>query len=365
MNLRRLMIGAVVAMTAVTLNTPRAQAFWWGGSSGGSSGGSYGSSGGSYGSSGGSYGSSGGSYGSSGGSYGSSGGFAAWRASRISARAYRRSVRWSSYYSSGGSYGSYGSSGGSYGSYGSNGSSGGSYGSYGSSGGSYGSHGSSGGSHGSSSGVIIQESDHPMSTEEGSEGATPDAADGDMTRYRPAADAILLSVAVPQDARVYVNNMLTKSTGRVRRYVSRGLDKDASFTYTIRAELDRDGETVTEEENVTVTAGEIAMVDLRLDGETAKTETTSKPVLTTLTLNVPEEAKVFLADKETQSKGPQRQFTTSRLSTENEWADYPVRVELTRDGKTEVREMQVSLKAGDTREITIDFDAPQLAKAGK
>jgi uncharacterized protein (TIGR03000 family) len=367
------MIGylGVAAATFLAFGASNAQAGWYGsyGSSGSSgSYGSYGSSG-SSGSSG-SYGSSGssGSWGSHG-SHGSHGGlFARWRAKHY----YRHSSHGSS-----GSYGSYGSShssGGSYSSYGSSHSSGGSYsyssyGSSGSSGGSYsyssyGSSGSSGGSYGSSgsSGGTVYYSapskvySSPMKVEGGEvyESAPsipePPADGGDATAT--STDATL-TVTVPEGAKIFVNGSATTSTGNTRRYVSRGLSPGYRYTYEVRAEVERNGEKVEETKTVQVEAGRQVQLAFAL-------EAPANPV-TTLTVNVPENAKVYLAGTETSGTGAVRVFKTSKLKDGESWANYTVRVALDQDGQTLDMEKVVDLQAGDSQSLTFDFDAPQVA----
>jgi uncharacterized protein (TIGR03000 family) len=56
-----------------------------------------------------------------------------------------------------------------------------------------------------------------------------------------------------------------------------------------------------------------------------------------------------------------REFSTTRLPSGSEWATYAIRAVVDRDGHQDVREQTVSLRAGETRELSIDFDAPQVA----
>lgn len=299
---------------------------------------------------------------------------------------------------SGGSYGSYGSSGGyySYGSWGSSGgSSGGSWGysGYGSSGGyhSYGSWGSSGGSSGGSWGGYTDHGDAhyapaapqdsmpappaPNAPARGADGAAPaDGAvpggatpppappgaagpGGSSTQYRASDTNALLTVNVPTEAKVFINGTATSSRGDLRQYISRGLRNDARYNYEVRAEITRDGKTVSDVKTVQLGAGETANLAFNL----ASVEPTQAQasVKTTLIVHVPADAKVFLAGQETKAGGPVRQFTTTRLTSGSQWASYPVRVVVTRDGKTVSKEESVSLKAGDSREIEFNFDAPQ------
>src|SRR5947208_6735722 len=48
-----------------------------------------------------------------------------------------------------------------------------------------------------------------------------------------------------------------------------------------------------------------------------------------------------------------------------EWTTYAVRAVVERDGKQEVREENISLKAGETRELSIAFDAPASSEDRK
>ncbi len=69
----------------------------------------------------------------------------------------------------------------------------------------------------------------------------------------------MLSVKVPADAKVFVNDRATTSTGTDREYVSHDLAAGARYNYNVRAEFERDGKTVTE--------NKIDPVDRRPNGE--------------------------------------------------------------------------------------------------
>jgi uncharacterized protein (TIGR03000 family) len=341
----------------------------------GSSGGSWGSSGGSSGSSGGSWGSSGGSWGSSGGSWGSSGG---------------------SWGSSGGSWGSSGGgwhhwSNGSHGSWGGSYSSGGSWGSHGSSGGSWGSHGSSGGDY-----YDYDESHaHPYDESHAHPAPpSPPPARGTAPEPKPEAstppkgasyfsdpNSILISISVPDGAQVYVNGTLTHSTGSERTFVSRNLEPGRRYKYEVRAEVERNGAPASESKIVYVTAGDETQLAFATDAAQPAEKVASKPKAaegkeapasalkagserpprTTLKLHVPQDAKVLLSGIATKSTGTVRIFSTDQLPAGKTWNDYMVRAEIEQGGRTVTRELNVSLKAGETREVTVDFDNPQVA----
>ena len=65
--------------------------------------------------------------------------------------------------------------------------------------------------------------------------------------YGPMRNSALLSVKVPADAKVFVNDRPTTSTGSDREYISRDLQTGAGYNYTVRAEFVRDGKTVSGE----------------------------------------------------------------------------------------------------------------------
>ncbi|HEY2146348.1 MAG TPA: TIGR03000 domain-containing protein [Pirellulales bacterium] len=270
--------------------------------------------------------------------------------------------------SSGGSYGSYGGSWGSCGScgyavyscYSSGGSWGSSGGSWGSSGGSWGSSGGSWG--GGYSGYTVPSYSTPpmtaptpptapMTTPTTPVPPAPGTGTPPGTTYQ-LQDAGYLLVSVPDDAKVFVNGRATTSTGNERQYVSRGLENGQRYSYEVRAEVIRDGKTVTETQTAQLTAGSQANLMFKLSAP-ASTASSVKPPRTALKVNVPADAKVYLSGKETTSTGTSREFTTTTLPEGSTWDNYTVRV--VSNGQT--KEETISLTGGEARELTFDFDA--------
>ena len=326
---------ALVAM--ISANGASAEAFWASFGSYGS-GGSYGSvgsygSGGSYGrvfrgsvgsaGSVGSYGS-GGSHGAvstaswgSGGSYGSTGGCIL---SRIRARRLARAS-----FGSTGSVGSTGSTG-----------STGSYGSHG-----YSSTGSTGstGSHGSYGGSVIYD------TYEAPAPAVP-------TLVEPQAsvqtESGLLIVAVPAEAKVFVNDRATSSTGTVRQYVSNGLKVGSKYRYRVRVEYTVAGKEVVEHSEVVLTGGATESLAF---GTTTETPVVAEKTETKLTLNVPADATVTLAGSQTSQTGESRDYVTSGLAAGQAWEGYVVRVEYA----GLIEERTITLHGGESQQLSFDF----------
>ena len=243
------------------------------------------------------------------------------------------------------------------------------YGSCGSSGGSWGSSGGSWGSSGGSSGGYRVLPSTPAAP--GAAPATPSNPPGPSDAapaagpaptnstyhptYGPLRSSALLSVKVPAEAKVFVNGRETSSTGIDRDYISRDLRSGARYNYNVRAEFTRDGQIVSEDKSIQLTAGQTASLDFTPGTPSVQTATADS-LLTTLVVHVPADAKLFLAGRETKATGEVREFTTTRLNAGSEWTTYAIRAEIERDGQTQVREQSVSLKAGESRDVSLTFD---------
>ena len=232
------------------------------------------------------------------------------------------------------------------------GSSGGSSGGYGSSGG----WGSSGGSSGGSyfyapvevEGKPIDPSVVPMNPPAP---GTP-APEGTKETSIQRADGTL-AVEVPDDAKIFVNGMATTSTGAARQYVSRDLQTGFNYTYEVKAEVVRDGKTVEQVKTINLRAGQTA--ELAFDFPAANA------VETALTVNVPADAKVYLAGNLTKASGEKRVFRTTGLASGKAWDSYVVRVEFEQDGQTVTQEKTIALKAGDSQELTFPSEVEKVA----
>jgi uncharacterized protein (TIGR03000 family) len=172
-------------------------------------------------------------------------------------------------------------------------------------------------------------------------------------------DAVLISVNVPAEAKIFVNGNPTRSTGIARQYISRGLSSGRQYTYELRAELDVNGQTVSDTQVVRLTAGERTQVAFNL---TQKAEqNAAKGTRTKLTLNVPADAKVYLAGQETTSTGERREFVSSKVSGGGKWDNYTIRVVANVSGQPMEKEQTIKLIPGEDQELTINFDAAEVA----
>jgi uncharacterized protein (TIGR03000 family) len=257
--------------------------------------------------------------------------------------------RWGSF-GSDGSAGSYGSFGGyaSYGRYAGYRSSG-SYGSYASPGcyisvgyGSRGSYGSSGSTGSTYYSVPIEP--HPI----------------EMPPAPPTPDEALqteatIRIAVPADAKVFVDDRPTASAGTERRFVSRGLQIGGSYAYRMRVEYDSGSEHVVESKLVRLRAGDA--IDLTF----GRSDQLVAAAQTELTLHVPKNADVTLAGAETSQTGELRRYATSALAEGEAWDNYTVRVELHDGGHMRAAKKTLDIVGGQRYELTFAF-ADESAK---
>jgi len=178
--------------------------------------------------------------------------------------------------------------------------------------------------------------------------------------FTPSSSGTLV-VNVPADAKVYVNDFLTSTTGTVRQYVSRGLEAGRTYSYTIRVETVRDGQTNSETKTVQLSSGRVA--EVAFNGNSNGTQVAGDAAKTKLTLRVPADAKVTLAGAETNTPGTVREYSTTKLSNGSQWSDYKVVVSVVRDGRMQAKEQTITLIGGENRELSFDFDSAQVASA--
>ncbi len=168
-------------------------------------------------------------------------------------------------------------------------------------------------------------------------------------------DGALLTVNVPENARVLVNGITTRSTGSLRRYVSRNLTPGFDYSYEVQAEVMVDGKPMVQTKTVQLRAGQKAQLAFDMN--------TAPPVETALTLNVPADAKVYLAGNETRGNGKVRTFRTTKLADGQTWSEYVVRVVVDESGESRAKEETITLRAGEQRELTFDFNIDKVAAA--
>lgn len=199
----------------------------------------------------------------------------------------------------------------------------------------------------------------------------------DSTQYKSAKPAIepgsaMLTVSVPLNAKVTVNDHPTTSDGTVRQFVSQGLKEGMVYSYDVKVMYDDNGEEKTNSKSVKLRAGETKELDFEAPSAAAKaveddatdqaaeTAATSQPSVddevTVVRLFVPADAKVTLAGNATKGNGAVRTFRTKQLKAGQEWKDYTIRVEAIVNGQAATQERTLNVTAGSTNELTFDFD---------
>src|SRR5262249_55929791 len=79
-----------------------------------------------------------------------------------------------------------------------------------------------------------------------------------------AAAPATLVVSLPADAKLTIDGNATRSTTATRTFVTPALEKGMEFSYTLKAEVVREGQTFTAIKNVTVKAGEESKVSIEI-----------------------------------------------------------------------------------------------------
>ncbi len=188
--------------------------------------------------------------------------------------------------------------------------------------------------------------------------ANPPAGDSNSLPEKQTSlmrQGALLTVNVPQDARVLVNGVATRSTGSLRRYVSRNLTPGFDYTYEVKAEVTVNGKPVVQTKTVQLRAGQQTELAFDMNSPT--------PMETSLTLHVPADAKVYLAGNQTRGSGAVRTFRTTKLADGQTWSDYVVRVVVDENGASRTKEESITLRAGEEREMTFNFNIDKVAVA--
>ena len=244
-----------------------------------------------------------------------------------------------------------------YGSYGYG--SAGSYGSYGAYSVSYGSAGSYGGGYGSAGSYGGASYSVPVATD-----CIGCSASTSTDPTLEAEGSAVINVTVPTEATVFVNNKETTSMGPSRSYVSNSLKPGQTYLYNFRVQFEENGQTVVKNEAIKLSAGDRVAISFAGNND-AQLAVAPARAKTELTLSVPEDAKVYLAGSATSQRGALRTYATHRLNEGQSWDGYTIRVEVERNGKTEVKEETVTIIGGEKYELAFNFDNDMHQLAAK
>ncbi len=83
------------------------------------------------------------------------------------------------------------------------------------------------------------------------------------TSLRPSEGTI--SILVPSGAQVTINGYVTKSSGKVRRYVAQNLKPGLVYPFNIQVSVVRDGRTVSDSRQVKLSGGTLEAVVFNFD----------------------------------------------------------------------------------------------------
>lgn len=78
----------------------------------------------------------------------------------------------------------------------------------------------------------------------------------------PVSRSATIVVELPAEAKLYVDGYLSKQTTAIRTIATPELDSGTEYTYTLKAEMIRDGQVVTQTRQVSFRAGATVRVDL-------------------------------------------------------------------------------------------------------
>ena len=190
---------------------------------------------------------------------------------------------------------------------------------------------------------------------DGLDGGAGDLLDGDLLDDSASLrrNQGLLRVAVPQNAKVFVNGHKTSSKGINRAFMSEGLKPGFQYTYEVKAEVSVDGKPEVQTKTIALRAGQMAKVSF----DFAK----ASEVVTNLKVNVPADANVVLAGAKTSTKGASRLYSTKKLRDGQKWDGYTIAVSVVRDGQKVFKQKKITLVGGTTSEVNFDFNETKLA----
>jgi uncharacterized protein (TIGR03000 family) len=99
----------------------------------------------------------------------------------------------------------------------------------------------------------------------------PDRAVPPMNSTKATGEApATILVSLPAGARLLIGDELSRSTSADRVFVSPPLRPGKSYSYALKAELSRDGQTLTTRQDVAVRAGQVSRVSIQFPDELAR-----------------------------------------------------------------------------------------------
>lgn len=176
----------------------------------------------------------------------------------------------------------------------------------------------------------------------------------------------MLVIEVPEDAKLLINGIETSLTGGVRHFFTSGLADDKRYSYEVSVRSGTAAGAGDQTKTVWLEAGQRQIVSFRAEATPKKNPEEKQPavsvaaavdagaVTTSLTLRVPEDARVWIAGRLTTRTGAVRHFSTRSLAQDQVWEDYEVRVVAAVNGRDEEIVKKLTLTGGRDLELAID-----------
>lgn len=164
-----------------------------------------------------------------------------------------------------------------------------------------------------------------------------------------SANAAMVVVTLPADARLFADGQPIDQTGPVRSFRTPPLEPGKSYYYVLSMEVQRNGKTQKAEERVALEAGKVARVNFPEPPPAAAGNTAQ------IRVTVPQGATLAVEGQAMDTPNGVALIRTPEIPAGQEHV-YQLKIELTRQGKPLTLNRDVTFRAG--QEIRIVFDEP-------
>ena len=169
-----------------------------------------------------------------------------------------------------------------------------------------------------------------------------------------------VTVLVPPDARLSVNGVPCPLTGRRRSFESPPFAPGRRYTYTLRAEAARGGNTVVKTRRVELRAG--GAIEEDFTGLFPPQDLPApRPGRCRVTVVLPADARLFVDNVPCPLTSGRRSFETPPLPAGRRFF-YMLRAEVSRGGAVRTRSQKVLVEAG--KDVTVRFDESEFRAPG-
>lgn len=180
-----------------------------------------------------------------------------------------------------------------------------------------------------------------------------------MKKASDAAPANIVA-QLPANARLFIDGQLDTRTSPTRAIVTPELQGDREYFYTLRAELVRDGKTLTAAKRVPLLAGALVSVDF---GDLTREPVVSAGAPSNVTVRLPADARMTVNGARLPLSSAVRTFATPHLAAGQQYF-YTIQAEVDRDGQIVSKSRRVVVEAN--KAIEVDFsDLTQAVTASR